>query len=203
MIHDRKTSVTAWLAMAALLAVGACAEKPPETSDDDLSVSDPSGGSIIRADAEIETEEPPMEPLQMTIPFDGMTEDDDTLPPATASAIDELLESEQVRAGGEITLRSHTSSDGSDAEALELSRTNAERVSERLIEAGVSEDRIEVIAFGEQNPVEPNALPDGSPNEEGRAANRRIKVHVSVPDDGDAMPVARPTAQPQPATGER
>ena len=44
----------------------------------------------------------------------------------------------------------------------------------------VEEERIEIVAFGEQNPVEPNALPDGSPNEEGRAANRRVEVTIET-----------------------
>ena len=39
---------------------------------------------------------------------------------------------------------------------------------------------VEVIAFGAQNPNEPNALPDGSPNALGRAANRRVEVLASA-----------------------
>lgn len=49
-----------------------------------------------------------------------------------------------------------------------------------LVENGVEEERIEIVAFGEQNPVEPNALSDGSPNEEGRAANRRVEVTIET-----------------------
>jgi OOP family OmpA-OmpF porin len=45
----------------------------------------------------------------------------------------------------------------------------------------VAEDRIEIVAFGEQNPVAPNALPDGTPNDEGRAKNRRVEIRVAPP----------------------
>jgi OOP family OmpA-OmpF porin len=57
----------------------------------------------------------------------------------------------------------------------------AEAVRDWLIEMGVAEDRSEVLTFGEQNPIEPNALPDGTPNEEGRAANRRVEILITAP----------------------
>ena len=50
-----------------------------------------------------------------------------------------------------------------------------------MIDNGVAQERIVIIAFGEQNPVAPNALPDGTPNEAGRATNRRVEIEVSVP----------------------
>jgi len=49
-----------------------------------------------------------------------------------------------------------------------------------LINRGVDESRISVIAFGEQNPIEPNAKADGAPNEAGRAANRRVEMEIGV-----------------------
>ena len=36
--------------------------------------------------------------------------------------------------------------------------------------------------MGEQNPIAPNALPDGSPNEAGRASNRRVEIDISPPE---------------------
>ncbi|MEL7217243.1 MAG: OmpA family protein, partial [Pseudomonadota bacterium] len=59
-------------------------------------------------------------------------------------------------------------------------------VAEWLIGKGVNQERIDVIVFGEQNPAEPNALPDGSPNEAGRAANRRVEVLIVPPVPADA-----------------
>ena len=38
-----------------------------------------------------------------------------------------------------------------------------------------------VVAMGEQNPARPNAKPDGTPDEEGRAFNRRVDVSIAVP----------------------
>ena len=73
-------------------------------------------------------------------------------------------------------------------------------MAEWLVEKGVSSERIEIIAFGEQNPIEPNALPDGTPNEKGRAANRRAEVHVAVPEGASIPTPAEPTAPP--ADGE-
>ena len=47
-----------------------------------------------------------------------------------------------------------------------------------LKDNGVDADRISLIVFGEQNPIEPNALPDGTPNAIGRAANRRVEIEI-------------------------
>jgi len=72
---------------------------------------------------------------------------------------------------------------------------------------GVAQDRISVIAFGEQNPVEPNAKPDGTPNERGREANRRVDVTVALlspveadgdqPEEADKATTAPVAAQPE------
>ena len=58
------------------------------------------------------------------------------------------------------------------------SRARAEAVRDWLVDSGVDEARISLIAFGEQNPVAPNARPDGSPDPVGRAANRRVEIEV-------------------------
>lgn len=64
---------------------------------------------------------------------------------------------------------------------LRASQRRAEVVRDWLVENGVAEDRIDVIAFGEQNPVSPNANPDGTPDEAGRAKNRRVDLTIAVP----------------------
>ena len=53
-------------------------------------------------------------------------------------------------------------------------------VAKWLIDNGVDAERITVIAFGEQNPIEPNALPSGAANEAGRAANRRVEIEIEA-----------------------
>ena len=121
-------------------------------------------------------------PLELTLSFaDGTPE----LTEAVRAELATVVDSPQVEAGGPIVLRGHSDSDGTDTANLEASRERAEAVRDFLIEAGIDEKRIRVIAFGEQNPIEPNALPDGSPNEEGRAANRRVELTVRTGESGE------------------
>ena len=115
--------------------------------------------------------------LETTIGFPDGTAD---LTEAARAELATVLGSPQMERGGRIVLRGHSDSDGSDEENLEASRERAEAVRAFLLENGVPEERVKVIAFGEQNPVEPNALPDGLPNEVGRAANRRVEITVET-----------------------
>lgn len=120
---------------------------------------------------------PKLPPLETTLSFaDGTPE----LTEAVRAELATIIDSPQVEAGGPIVLRGHSDSDGTDEANLDASRERAEAVMAFLVEGGIAEERIEVIAFGEQNPLEPNALPDGSPNVEGRAANRRVEVTVET-----------------------
>ena len=89
-----------------------------------------------------------------------------------------ILASPQVQQGGPIILRGHSDSGGSDEGNMRASRARAEAVRDWLVDSGVDEARISMIAFGEQNPVAPNARPDGSPDPVGRAANRRVEIEV-------------------------
>ena len=73
----------------------------------------------------------------------------------------------------------------------------AQAVAEWLEEKGLAEDQVRIIAFGAQNPVQPNLLPNGEPNERGRAANRRVDVTILVP-KGATIPDPGPTATPTP-----
>ena len=134
--------------------------------------------SIFQEDVvEPELTAPTLPPLVMTLSFaDGTTE----LTEAVRAELATIIESPQVEAGGPIVLRGHSDAAGDDDANLKASRERAEAVRDFLVEAGLAEDRIRVIAFGEQNPLEPNALPDGTPNKEGRAANRRVEVTVET-----------------------
>lgn len=171
------------LVSAALLA--ACQNEPtpdgssePEPALATETPGPPEPVSIIRPDIE-EAVMIPLDPLTTTIAFDDSGTD------LTAGAIEELeavLSSRQVREGGPITIGGHSDAGGNDRVNQRVSLERAEAVRDWLVERGVSADRITVIAFGEQNPVAPNALPDGEPNEEGRAANRRAEIRVDVPE---------------------
>ncbi|MBX7541426.1 OmpA family protein [Qipengyuania sphaerica] len=168
--------------------------------------------SIFQEEPQENTALPPatLPPLEMTLSFaDGTPE----MTEAVRAELATIVDSPQVEAGGPIILRGHSDSAGSDEENLEASRERAQAVRDFLVEAGIPEARIRVIAFGEQNPVEPNALPDGSPNEEGRAANRRVDLTVQTGESGKreqtlietlsspaarATPAASATTSPKP-----
>ena len=73
----------------------------------------------------------------------------------------------------EITIQGHTDSIGSNAYNFKLSRRRAESVKAKLLEFGLSEDRIVGIeAMGEEQPIATNAT------KEGRAQNRRVEFKL-------------------------
>lgn len=151
------------------------------------------GKSIIRPEAEPSPEptQPPLEPIERDVQFpEGATLDS-----AATAALDALLAEPALQAGGPITLRGHSDSKGDDAKNLRTSRRRAEAVRDYLVGKGVAADRITVIALGEARPIAPNAKPDGSDDEAGRARNRRVGVAVALP-----QPAPEPGATPEPAT---
>lgn len=197
-------TITKYLAPLALaLGLAACQAQNDESEDAQSGMvdepqptteaepeDDPAPVSILRPDITppelpgASLPEVPLEQLEKTIGFPegSMTLDDDAV-----AALEEVLESEQVATGAPIVLRSHTDSAGSDKGNMRASEKRGELVKDWLVERGIDADRIRVIAFGEQNPVAPNALPDGSPNPKGRARNRRVEVAV-VPVPEETVP---------------
>ena len=166
--------------LAALsLALASCGGEKKEPAPQPASTDEPR--SIFREEPKAEALgaalAPELPPLETTISFaDGTAE----LTEAARGELATVLESDQLEAGGSVVLGGHSDAGGSDAANLRASQNRAEAVRDFLIANGVAEGRITVIAFGEQNPVQPNALPDGSPNEEGRAANRRVDITVTT-----------------------
>ena len=164
-------------AASALLMLAGCgsreeAEPAPSPSEGPRSIFEQDAAKP-GADGDAVT----LPPLETTLGFpDGTAE----LSEAARAELVTVLRSPQMGRGGRIVLRGHSDSDGSDEANLSSSLERAEAVRDFLLENGVAEERIKVIAFGEQNPVEPNALPDGSPSEAGRAANRRVEVTVET-----------------------
>ena len=73
----------------------------------------------------------------------------------------------------EMTIVGHTDSIGSNQYNFKLSRRRAESVKAKLLEFGLSEDRIVGIeAMGEEQPIATNAT------KEGRAQNRRVEFKL-------------------------
>ena len=169
------------IALSFALALQACDRREPEPSPT-LPASTPTEGqkvSIIRDDVGIEREaSPPLAPLNLVIGFpDGGSD----LTEAAENRLREALASKQMAAGGRITLGGHTDSAGVDSANLRAATRRAEAVRDWLVDQGVEASRIEVIAFGEQNPIAPNARPDGTPDDAGRSRNRRVEMTIAVP----------------------
>jgi len=178
-------------AIAVLAGLALLAGCNPQRSEDQAN-SDPvteapspeAPVSILRPDVEQpDLPPPPLEPLTAVIGFpDGGAElDADAL-----AALELVLASEQLATGAPLVLRAHSDSGGTDEANADASQARGLAVADWLIGKGIDQERIDVIVFGEQNPAEPNALPDGAPNEAGRAANRRVEVLIVPPAAEDA-----------------
>ncbi len=165
--------------LALLLLLGACtseSEEPAQPSPEPTASSTPDAVSILRPDVEAETEAPaPIETFTATI---GFPEGGSDLDADAIAALEQVAASPQFALATPIILRAHSDSAGSDAVNERASEARGLAVAQWLIAAGADPERIEVFVFGEQNPVEPNALPDSSPNEAGRAANRRVEIEI-------------------------
>lgn len=167
------------VAMTTALALAGCDRREPPAPPEPTPKASPTAASIIRPEVEIERPEPELVPLEASVAF---AEAGGELSAAALEDLETILESPQMAEGGAIVLRGHTDSSGDDEANLRVSRKRAEMVRDWLVEHGVDEERIAVIAIGEQRPIAPNAKLDGTPDEAGRAANRRVDVSIALPD---------------------
>lgn len=182
-----------------VLLVGCDREEPaPEPTPTATQTTDAESNeqaSIIRPEMEVERPPIALEPLRATIPFGegGADLDDDAL-----SELRNLLETDQWDQVERVILRGHSDAGGPDAVNMRVAEERAQAVADWMIEQGLDEDDVRIIAFGAQNPIQPNLLPNGEPNERGRAANRRVEVTILVP-EGATIPDPGPTATPGPS----
>jgi OOP family OmpA-OmpF porin len=163
--------------LLAIAALAGCRDEPPPAPAPATETPDVQEvPSIMRPEVEIEepAEEEP-KPLRMTIQF---AEAGFELSEAAREQLTLVLSSPVLEEGAIITVRGHSDSVGSDEANLRASRRRAEAVRDYLVQNGAAAERIVVVALGEMRPVAPNAHLDGSPDEEGRAANRRVEVAV-------------------------
>jgi len=84
------------------------------------------------------------------------------------NAVNTLLDNPDIR----VEISGHTSSDGSDAYNLELSRKRAKAVEVYLIKRGVPADRLKSVGYGETKPLNDNST------EAFRKMNRRVEFRV-------------------------
>jgi OOP family OmpA-OmpF porin len=195
MIKTRPKSISSAFIAVSFLVLSACGRNQPapeETPEPAASPTKPV--SIFRPAAEIVPIEAPLAQLDAAVSFgQGGNELDD----AAKAQLATIIKSPQMKAGGTVTLRGHTDSTGDDEANLRVSLQRAQAVETYLIENGVDPDRIKIIALGEMRPAAPNARLDGTPDEEGRAANRRVDVTIAVPGTPDAA-AASTGDEPQP-----
>jgi OOP family OmpA-OmpF porin len=83
-----------------------------------------------------------------------------------AEVIKENPKIEKIRVEG------HTDSDGSDKYNKKLSQQRADAVKEFLTKAGVPEDKLEAVGYGEENPIADNST------DEGKEKNRRVEFNI-------------------------
>ncbi|MEO0418416.1 MAG: OmpA family protein [Pseudomonadota bacterium] len=167
------------------LMVSACQQAPQEP-EPDTPVATPTPEeadtvSILRPEIELPDSAPDADKLEPYRAAIGFPEGGRTLDSDAVAALEAALASPQMELGLAITLGSHSDSTGTDTANLNASEKRGLAVAQWLIDNGVDAGRITVIAFGEQNPAQPNALPNGAPNDEGRAANRRVEIEIAVP----------------------
>ncbi|MEX2498910.1 MAG: OmpA family protein [Wenzhouxiangellaceae bacterium] len=99
-----------------------------------------------------------------------------TLKPEAFAAIDEVLGAIGNRAETSVVVAGHTDAVGAESDNETLSRNRARAVADYLVDdAGFSQDRVTLKAFGESRPVA------GNDTAAGRARNRRVELTVRTP----------------------
>jgi len=96
-----------------------------------------------------------------------------------------------------VQIEVHTDSQGSGSYNLRMSQARADAVREAIRKLGVAEGRVTAVGYGETMPIASNATA------EGRAANRRIELHLVPPSERPPSPqVEAPVPRPAPVAVE-
>ncbi len=77
-----------------------------------------------------------------------------------------------------IIVQGHSDSMGSASVNERVSLERARSVTKELVYNGVRPEKITTVGLAATQPAEPNVLPDGEDNPEGRAQNRRVEVLI-------------------------
>ncbi len=114
--------------------------------------------------------------LKMNVPADaGFATGSAQLNPRMYPILDSLANGLLQQPAETVEVLGYTDSTGTDAINYPLSENRALTVKNFLVSRGVQPQRITTQGLGPTNPVASNATP------EGRAANRRVEIYVSVP----------------------
>jgi outer membrane protein OmpA-like peptidoglycan-associated protein len=81
--------------------------------------------------------------------------------------------------GMKVEISGYTDSKGEDAYNMKLSEERAQAVVARLLEKGISAERVKAKGYGETMPIAPNQNTEGADNEEGRQLNRRVELKIT------------------------
>ncbi len=95
-----------------------------------------------------------------------------TLKPESMGPINKIYKLMTKKPNLKFSVEGHTDSDGDDASNQTLSEGRAKVVMEKLIEMGISKDRLSSKGWGESKPIAGNDTP------EGKANNRRVEFVV-------------------------
>ncbi|RLA39898.1 MAG: OmpA family protein [Gammaproteobacteria bacterium] len=89
--------------------------------------------------------------------------------PESNGAINKIFKLMQKHSDVKFSVEGHTDSDGDDNQNLELSKSRAKAVADRLVSMGIDADRLKSKGWGEARPIQNNDTP------EGKATNRRVE----------------------------
>ena len=92
-----------------------------------------------------------------------------TLRPESMGVINKIYEMMKEHSGIRLSIEGHTDNVGDADLNQKLSEERAQSVKNKLVQMGISADRLATKGFGETKPVDSNASP------EGRANNRRVE----------------------------
>lgn len=111
---------------------------------------------------------------KVTIPLNNIFFDFDkfVLRPESFPELNRLAELLEEHPSINIEVSGHTDNVGTDEYNLRLSKNRAEKVTQYLLQKGITKERIKTTSYGESRPVDTNAT------KEGRQKNRRVEFTI-------------------------
>ncbi len=111
---------------------------------------------------------------KVTIPLNNIFFDFDkfVLRPESFPELNRLAELLEEHPSINIEVSGHTDNVGTDEYNLRLSKNRAEKVTQYLLQKGITKERIKATSYGESRPVDTNAT------KEGRQKNRRVEFTI-------------------------
>ena len=122
----------------------------------------------------------------LNLPTDVLFDfDKSELRPEATPMLREVLADLEGKSVFALQVFGHTDAKGEEQYNMRLSLRRAKSVCDYLKREG--KQYTLCLGRGEQEPVEPNAKPDGSDNPYGRQLNRRVEIKVAIKPDVGAM----------------